>query len=211
MVWSHGLAATLVATICRCTWLVAVRWVARLARMPLSTCVVAQLTTTPGAWRAGPARTCWIGSSNQKTTQMVRLARLARHYTHNINCRGKSCTELVWSPALHAAFVGVSLHGASTVQLLRCCAKLGTLTGPIDWPAFQIRVTEDYSLDSLDAGPKPFHGTGGTMCVEQPRYENPLHEEFFRACQAVGLPANNDFNNWSTPQVGRWGGRLPRR
>lgn len=53
-------------------------------------------------------------------------------------------------------------------------------------------------------GPAPFHGTGGTMNVEQPRYQNPLHEEFFRACAALGIQQNTDFNNWSRPQVRAW-------
>lgn len=40
------------------------------------------------------------------------------------------------------------------------------------------------------------------MKVESPRYDNPLHEEFFRAAQAAGLPANDDFNDWSRSQEG---------
>ena len=40
------------------------------------------------------------------------------------------------------------------------------------------------------------------MAVESPRYENPLHEEFFRAAQAAGLAANDDFNDWSHGQEG---------
>ncbi len=40
------------------------------------------------------------------------------------------------------------------------------------------------------------------MNTENPRYDNPMHEEFFRACAAMGIPANPDFNNWSRPQVG---------
>ncbi|GFR43618.1 hypothetical protein Agub_g4717 [Astrephomene gubernaculifera] len=51
-------------------------------------------------------------------------------------------------------------------------------------------------------GPKPYHGQSGSMHVEQPRYQNPLHEEFFRAAAAAGLPANPDFNDWSRPQDG---------
>jgi choline dehydrogenase-like flavoprotein len=52
------------------------------------------------------------------------------------------------------------------------------------------------------AGPgAPFHGVGGTMNVERPRYENPLHENFFEACANVGMVANPDFNNWDHPQV----------
>ncbi|KAG2445644.1 hypothetical protein HXX76_000254 [Chlamydomonas incerta] len=51
-------------------------------------------------------------------------------------------------------------------------------------------------------GPKPYHGTGGSMNTEQPRYENVLHDEFFKAAAAAGLPANPDFNDWSRPQDG---------
>lgn len=51
------------------------------------------------------------------------------------------------------------------------------------------------------AGPAPYHGTTGIMSTEQPRYQNPLHEEFFRAAASVGMPANPDFNDWSRPQV----------
>jgi choline dehydrogenase-like flavoprotein len=57
------------------------------------------------------------------------------------------------------------------------------------------------SAENYADGPAPYHGTGGTMCTERPRYENPLHEEFFRSCKEVGLPANPDFNDWSRPQV----------
>lgn len=39
------------------------------------------------------------------------------------------------------------------------------------------------------------------MNTEQPRYENVLHDEFFKAAAATGLPANPDFNDWSHPQV----------
>ncbi|MEW5312725.1 MAG: hypothetical protein WDW38_004337 [Sanguina aurantia] len=51
-------------------------------------------------------------------------------------------------------------------------------------------------------GPAPYHGTTGIMSTEQPRYQNPLHEEFFRAAASVGMPANPDFNDWSRPQDG---------
>jgi hypothetical protein len=53
------------------------------------------------------------------------------------------------------------------------------------------------------AAQSKYHGTSGTMKVEQPRYDNPLHAEFFKAAAAMGLPANPDFNDWSRPQVGR--------
>lgn len=57
------------------------------------------------------------------------------------------------------------------------------------------------------AGPgAPYHGVGGTMNVERPRYDTPMHEEFFRACANAGMQANPDFNNWARPQV-REGGR----
>lgn len=40
------------------------------------------------------------------------------------------------------------------------------------------------------------------MRVENPRYDNPLHEEFFRAARAAGLAPNDDFNDWSHGQEG---------
>lgn len=40
------------------------------------------------------------------------------------------------------------------------------------------------------------------MRVEDPRYDNPLHQAFFDAAAAAGLPANPDFNDWSRPQEG---------
>lgn len=55
------------------------------------------------------------------------------------------------------------------------------------------------------SGSKPYHGVGGVMKVEQPRYENILHEEFFRSAAAIGLKQNNDFNAWDHPQVGNNG------
>ncbi|KAL6758730.1 GMC oxidoreductase-domain-containing protein [Haematococcus lacustris] len=58
------------------------------------------------------------------------------------------------------------------------------------------------SAENYGNAPAPFHGVGGIMQTEQPRYQNPLHEAFFRACQAAGLPENTDFNDWSRPQAG---------
>uniref|UniRef100_A0A7S0S699 Glucose-methanol-choline oxidoreductase N-terminal domain-containing protein n=1 Tax=Chlamydomonas leiostraca TaxID=1034604 RepID=A0A7S0S699_9CHLO len=58
------------------------------------------------------------------------------------------------------------------------------------------------AAENYSDGPAPYHGQGGTMNVERPRYDNPLHEEFFRACKAAGLSANPDFNDWSRTQAG---------
>ncbi|KAK9805156.1 hypothetical protein WJX72_002610 [[Myrmecia] bisecta] len=46
------------------------------------------------------------------------------------------------------------------------------------------------------------HGVGGTMHVENPRYENKLHDVFFQAAEQQGLSANQDFNDWNHPQAG---------
>lgn len=62
-------------------------------------------------------------------------------------------------------------------------------------------VKAENNTESRFANSK-YHGTGGVMNVESPRYENPLHEEFFRAAQAAGIKENNDFNDWSRPQAG---------
>lgn len=47
-----------------------------------------------------------------------------------------------------------------------------------------------------------FHGTGGTMHVEDPRYQNKMHDVFFDAAAEAGLPHNEDFNDWSHSQEG---------
>ena len=46
-----------------------------------------------------------------------------------------------------------------------------------------------------------YHGKGGTMHVENPRYQNSLHSVFFEAAEQKGLKANPDFNDWSHPQA----------
>jgi choline dehydrogenase len=46
------------------------------------------------------------------------------------------------------------------------------------------------------------HGCNGLMRVENPRYENPLHDRFFEAAEQAGIPRNDNFNNWGHSQVG---------
>jgi choline dehydrogenase-like flavoprotein len=51
---------------------------------------------------------------------------------------------------------------------------------------------------NADFGPSQYHGSGGPMHVENPRYHNKqLHGAFFAAAEQMGLPANPDFNDWS--------------
>ena len=45
------------------------------------------------------------------------------------------------------------------------------------------------------------HGNAGLMRVENPRYNNPLHEAFFQAARQAGIPENTNFNDWRTKQV----------
>ena len=45
------------------------------------------------------------------------------------------------------------------------------------------------------------HGNEGLMRVENPRYNNPLHEAFFQAARQAGIPENTNFNDWRTNQV----------
>lgn len=67
-------------------------------------------------------------------------------------------------------------------------------------PASSLDTTTGGRLERAD--PKgEFHGAGGTMHVEDPRYENKMHDVFFRAAAESGLPANEDFNDWSHSQV----------
>lgn len=51
----------------------------------------------------------------------------------------------------------------------------------------------------------PYHGKAGLLAVENPRYEHNLHDTFFKAAAAHGLPANDDFNSWSHDQVSKHG------
>ena len=45
------------------------------------------------------------------------------------------------------------------------------------------------------------HGNAGLMRVENPRYNNPLHEAFFQAARQAGIPENTNFNDWRKTQV----------
>jgi len=59
------------------------------------------------------------------------------------------------------------------------------------------KKTEDSSR-----GASKYHGSGGewgTGCVP---YQNPLGRLFFQACEELGSPANDDFNNWDKSQLG---------
>lgn len=56
---------------------------------------------------------------------------------------------------------------------------------------------------NADFGPGNYHGSGGPMRVENPRYTNKaLHSAFFKAAEQLGMPANNDFNDWSHDHEG---------
>ncbi|WIA36647.1 hypothetical protein OEZ86_007931 [Tetradesmus obliquus] len=70
------------------------------------------------------------------------------------------------------------------------------------------------SGETNSKGASKFHGSGGAMKVESPRYSNELHGAFFEAAAAAGLAANPDFNAWDRPQAGfgefqvtQWNGR----
>lgn len=47
-----------------------------------------------------------------------------------------------------------------------------------------------------------YHSKGGPYSVEYARYKNPLCGMFLEACKKMGLPSNNDFNDWTKPQDG---------
>eukprot|EP01025_Chloroclados_australasicus_P036179 TRINITY_DN367_c1_g1_i1.p1 TRINITY_DN367_c1_g1~~TRINITY_DN367_c1_g1_i1.p1 ORF type:complete len:618 (-),score=80.66 TRINITY_DN367_c1_g1_i1:475-2328(-) len=47
-----------------------------------------------------------------------------------------------------------------------------------------------------------YHGTGGSMNVELPNYQNKLLPLFFSACEEAGMKPNPDFNDWSKSQEG---------
>jgi hypothetical protein len=39
------------------------------------------------------------------------------------------------------------------------------------------------------------------MHVENPRYQNKLHDVFFQAAEEAGIPKNPNFNDWGHSQV----------
>jgi choline dehydrogenase len=51
-------------------------------------------------------------------------------------------------------------------------------------------------------GADAFHGTGGPLAVQDLRHTNPLSGVFIAAAQAIGLPANEDFNGATQEGVG---------
>ena len=76
---------------------------------------------------------------------------------------------------------------------------------PALWP---LPASPTMSTHAWPAGARAgVHGIGGTMHVENPRYQNPLHDVFFQAAKEKGLNFNPDFNDWNTPQVGVWPAR----
>jgi fatty acid photodecarboxylase len=70
------------------------------------------------------------------------------------------------------------------------------------WAADDVLPWFVRSETNADKPPGKYHGAEGSMRVESPRYENYLHDAFFAAAAAWGLPANPDFNDWSRPQEG---------
>ncbi|KAF8065553.1 alkJ [Scenedesmus sp. PABB004] len=58
------------------------------------------------------------------------------------------------------------------------------------------------SAETNSKGASRYHGAGGAMRVESPRYSNELHGAFFASAAAAGLSANDDFNAWDRPQAG---------
>jgi choline dehydrogenase len=51
-------------------------------------------------------------------------------------------------------------------------------------------------------GSSAYHGTGGPLRVEDPRYVHPLSRAWVAAATAAGLPANDDFNAATQDGVG---------
>jgi len=51
-------------------------------------------------------------------------------------------------------------------------------------------------------GADAHHNVNGEWSTCEVPYQNPLSRLFLAACEQFGSPANNDFNDWSKPQVG---------
>jgi choline dehydrogenase len=70
-----------------------------------------------------------------------------------------------------------------------------------EWSADNVlsffKMSEDDSR-----GASKYHGIGGEFNVSDVRYQNPLSKAFLAVCGENGLPANDDFNDWSRSQEG---------
>jgi choline dehydrogenase-like flavoprotein len=88
-----------------------------------------------------------------------------------------------------------------------CAGSCGAL--PLHLHLLPIHQPRSSSPPCRQTGPSQYHGSGGPMHVENPRYHNKqLHGAFFAAAEQMGLPANPDFNDWSHDHV-RWPAALP--
>ncbi|MFN8515576.1 MAG: GMC family oxidoreductase N-terminal domain-containing protein, partial [Thermomicrobiales bacterium] len=56
--------------------------------------------------------------------------------------------------------------------------------------------------EDQERGASDYHGTGGPLRVEDPRYRHPLSQVWLDAARAAGLPDNDDFNAASQGGVG---------
>ena len=70
-----------------------------------------------------------------------------------------------------------------------------------EWSADNVLTFFKMSEDD-SRGASKYHGTGGEFNVSDVRYQNPLSKAFLAVCGENGLPANDDFNDWSRPQEG---------
>lgn len=119
---------------------------------------------------------------------------------------GSSCTNAtLYSRGAAADYDGWGLEGWQSSDVLKWFMNAEDFQGgQCAWSKGTSSSLVHPSAVPPPAGSRPYHGAGGIMKVEQPRYENILHEEFFRAAAGMGLKANSDFNAWDRPQASDW-------
>lgn len=62
------------------------------------------------------------------------------------------------------------------------------------------RAEDCLSVENTGVG--EWHSRGGPSAVSDVPYQNPLSAAFLDAARQAGFPTNNDFNDWSKPQLG---------
>ena len=92
----------------------------------------------------------------------------------------------------------------------RCCCVPNGLASTLDIecphePEPTHRLSRDVDVepkqDYLAGEANAYHSRGGNYPVSDVRYQNPLSKRFLEACGQYGLSPNDDFNDWSRPQV----------
>lgn len=97
---------------------------------------------------------------------------------------------------------GKTLGGSSSINAM--CYTRGAGADYDDWAAqgnrgwgYDDMLAYFRACECYEEGGGRFHGSGGSYCVSQLRFSNPLNEKFLAAAEACGYPLSDDFNGAS--------------